>query len=348
MPIALQGLVLALTGTAAVAHAKAPCTEKLTIAWRFHASAPIVASPATGKAGPVVVTSIDGYVHAMTDEGRFLWSYTLDTPASGFGLDEHGRVQVMSERGLMQVLQPSGSKLTSWRLPAPMLPTGPFAYDESSSIGFVPSAFNLYAYSATGVTWRAFLGSRIVSGPTVDPRGRAWVVTEKGELVGVLAPSRRLGFDLPSAADASQIPAPQLLSVSEQQVMILEREELTAYSLTGELQWRRGAVHASAADGGFVGIGGSWHWLDSRTGTTSAEHELDVSLSSPPVPMQEWMLLPTVQGRLYALSRQGDVQWCDVASAPLLQPRPKADTQGAIVAAGDGSVVEVRLREQSP
>src|SRR5690606_20954741 len=213
VPIALQGLVLALTGTAAVAHAKAPCTEKLTIAWRFHASAPIVASPATGKAGPVVVTSIDGYVHAMPDQGRFLWSYTHDTPASGFGSDEHGRVQVMSERGLMQVLQPSGSKLTSWRLPAPMLPTGPFAYDESSSIGFVPSAFNLYAYSATGVTWRAFLGSRTVSGPTVDPRGRGWVGRGEGELVGVLAASWWLGYGFDSAVEASPSSAPPFASL---------------------------------------------------------------------------------------------------------------------------------------
>lgn len=346
------GIVLWLVCGLSPAQASAPCSEGLFVEWRFHASAPIMLPPATGPDEQTVVTSVDGYVHAIASRGRFLWSYTLDAPAVAVQTDERGRVYAVSERGLLYVLRRSGAHAWGSRLPAPMLPTGPAAFSSVRGLLYVPSALNLYAFSAkSGLLWRAFLGSSIRSGPVLDSDGRAWVITRDGDVHGVESPHKRVRFSLfekeeqPSAETTN---LPRLLSAAKGRLIIIDAEGLTAYSATGERLWTRSGVRASASNGSVVRIGDAWHWLDETTGVTDAEHALDLASSARPEPVDDWLFVPTESGRLYALSRAGEVRWCDLASAPLLRPVYQRDSRLIVTAAGDGSVAAVRLRSGAP
>ncbi len=344
------GLVAVSLAWSHVALGAAPCTENLTIDWNFHAAAPLADVPAVSRQGWVVVGSVDGYVHALGPGGRFQWSYTLDSPPSGIAVGADGRTYALSQEGVLHVLLPSGKHQWGSRLPAGMAPTGGMAHSERGTV-FVPSNLNLYAFSASaGLSWRAFLGSPIVSGPVVTPEGEAWVATRDGRVVRIQSAQRRSQFLVPGSASI------RLVWGSRTLVLALAREEdgnaLVAYDPQGRERWRVSNVEHVSADGRLLqrrGTRGSvWTWINPTSGQVLGERTLELKSSAAPATMGPHAFVPTSAGRMYVFSERGDVEWCRIASAPLLEPHVDNESKQVTTASGDGWVASMRFRKTTP
>lgn len=349
-PVAHRLLTLVslwVLGLPANAFASARCTERLTMDWRFNAAAPLTDSAAVSADGWVVVSSVDGYVHALDASGHFQWSYTLDAPAYGIAMGADARTYALSREGVLHVMLPSGQFHWGGRLPSGMLPTGLPAHSERGVV-YVPSELNLYAFSASsGLMWRAFVGSPITSGPLVDPDGDAWV-TARGRVLRIRSPQQRSEFGV--AKDAGT----KLVSAGRSRVLLQVNERdkppaLVAYDVHGKQRWRRENVAASSDAGHIVrGAGGAaaqWTWLASETGRVLGERELDLDVAASPAEFDRFAVVPTNAGRVYVFDDTGSVEWCQVSTAPLLSARVHQKSGRVIAAAGDGWVAAVRFRD---
>jgi outer membrane protein assembly factor BamB len=330
-------LVPALLVLPTAARASAPCSAGLTVEFRFHASAPIEDALLTQK-GAIAVTSVDGYVHALGPNGRFLWSYTLDSAPVAIELGEDGRVYAASDAGSLHVLRANGERQWAGHLPAGMVPTGKMAHSDHGVV-FVPSNLNLYAFSAgSGLLWRAFIGSTIVSGPAIGSDGDAWVIAQNGSVHRIKTPNRRSSFSI--SVDGSTT----LVSASGEQVVVLDESGLTAHSLTGQTLWALPDVVQVTPDARVVRTAGSkWVWL-SEKGEPQAERQLTFDVSAQPAHAQGLVYVPTTDGRLYVFGADGAVQWCQVAHAPLRSPRVHSKTGPVVVASGDGALASIYVR----
>ncbi len=331
----------------AVSYGSAPCTEGLTVDWRFNAAAPVVEPPAVSNDGWIVLGSVDGYVHALSSQGRFQWSYTLDSAPSGIALGDDDRTYALSREGVLHVMLPSGGYQWGGRLPAGMLPTGALAHSERGVV-FVPSELNLYAFSAaSGLMWRTFVGSPITSGPLVSPDGDAWVGTRTGRVMRIRSPKQHTGFTTPTKAEV-------LLAYAENDWVLARttpstaQPELVSYGAAGNVRWRRSDVARVSADGRLLRGSGRrrslWTWIEPATGRVVAERELALEDSARPARFGNFAVVPTNSGRVYLFGEEGAVEWCQVSTAPLLEARVRREAGQVIAAAGDGWIAAVRFR----
>lgn len=317
------------------ARASAPCSPGLAEEFRFHASAPVVDAHVSGN-GSIALMSIDGYVHALRPNGRFLWSYTLDSSPISVDIGRDGRVYAASDAGMIHVLRHSGEREWGGQLPAGMVPTGKVAHSERGVV-FVPSNLNVYAFSVgSGLLWRAFIGSTITSGPVIGPQGDAWVVAQNGEAHRIRTPSQRSKFSL--AGGHSRI-----VAAHGDQVFFLDDAGLSARRTTGEIVWTIPEVEQVTSDLRVVRLGAKWVWIDAH-GERVAEREVALDVSSDPAHAEGRVYVPGSDGRLYVFGKEGAVEWCQVAHAPLLTPQVHADSGAIVVGSGDGWLVSIRHR----
>lgn len=314
--------------------------------WAFHAAAPLSGDPAVSKDNWVIVGSVDGYVHALGPKGRFQWSYTLDSPPAGIAVGSDGRTYALSQQGVLHVMVTDGRRQWGSRLPPGMLPTGPVRQNAQGTV-FVPSQLNLYAFSSGGgLAWRAFLGSSIVSGPLVTPEGKVWVATQDGRIARIETPRKRLSFGVPNAT--------LIELVSGEDGLVLARVErddtstLIAFDEEGREVWQLPDIVRGSADGRLVQRrGATWAWIDPKTGRQLGEREVAVTASTAPATLGSHAVVPSTDGRVYIFAETGDVQWCQIATAPLLQPQVSQTERQVTAASGDGWVAAVRFRERS-
>lgn len=330
----LHTLALLLPG---VARASAPCTPGLTVGFRFHASAPVVDALQSSNGG-IAIASVDGYIHALGPNGRFLWSYTLDSPPVGVDMGLDGRVYAASEKGVIHVLRSSGERQWGGQLPSGMVPTGRVAYSERGVV-FLPSKLNLYALSVgSGVLWRTFIGSNIVSGPVVSPGGDAWIAAANGEIHRIRTQTQRSKFTLPEA------PPTRIVGAGEDRVFLLDASGLTARGVDGRVLWYVPGVERASVDVAVVRMGDTWVWLDDN-GQRKGERQLELDVSAEATHADGLVYVPTTDGRLYVFAPDGEVEWCQVAHAPLLMPQVYAKGPG-VVASGDGWLVSIHHRNR--
>lgn len=326
------------------ARTSAPCTERLTVDWTFHAAAPLSGEPAVSKENWVIVSSVDGYVHALGHTGRFQWSYTLDSPPAGITVGSDGRTYALSQQGVLHVMLTEGRRQWGSRLPAGMLPTGPVRQNAQGTV-FVPSQLNLYAFSSGGgLAWRAFLGSSIVSGPVVTPHGKVWVATQDGRLARIETPQKRISFRV---RDATLV---ELVAGGDKLVLArIERDDtsvLVAFDEEGREVWQLHDVVRVSADGRLVERrGATWAWIEPTTGRQLGERGVAVTASATPSVLGTHAVVPSTDGRVYVFADEGDVEWCQIATAPLLSPQVSHDGRRITAASGDGWVAAVRFRE---
>jgi outer membrane protein assembly factor BamB len=325
----------------------APCTERLTVDWRFNAAAPILEPPAVSSRGWVVVGSVDGYVHALDSRGLFQWSYTLDAPPFGVTVGADGRTYALSREGVLHVMLPSGQYQWGGRLPAGMLPTGTPAHSEHGVV-FVPSELNLYAFSAgSGLMWRTFVGSPITSGPLVSPDGDAWVGTRSGRVMRIRSPKQHAEFTTPNHAEASLVYVENDW-VLAQTPRAKNSMALVAYDSRGQERWSRADVARVSGDGQVLRGSGAksslWAWIEPATGRVLGERELELDDSAAPARFGKYAVVPTNSGRVYLFGEAGSVEWCQVSTAPLLRAHVRRESGHVIAAAGDGWVAAIRFR----
>lgn len=158
--------------------------------WCFDTGAPMSTPPALGPAGEVYVATHEGYVHALTSEGGFAWSYTvkgavIGGPVVGAG----GTVLVATRLNLLYALRPDGSRLWVFHSPEPI--SSPLAVSERGTAVFVAKGRVVYAVSSRGgVLWRVPLGSEATTGPVIHENGSVFIGTKAGVETWV-SPARR-------------------------------------------------------------------------------------------------------------------------------------------------------------
>jgi hypothetical protein len=221
------------------------------------------------------------------------------------------------------------------------MPTGRVAHSERGFV-FIPSNLNLYAMAlSSGVMWRAFIGSPIISGPVIDPHGDAWVVAHNGEVHHIETQSKRAKFTL--TADSTS----RIVAVTSDRVFVLDSTGLTARTRAGEVSWMLQNVEQVTADLRVVQLGSNWVWIDEK-GKPKASRELDLHVSAQATHAKGLVYVPASDGRLYVFGPEGTVEWCQVAHAPLLSPHVLGARGAVVVASGDGWLVGIHSRRLAP
>ena len=337
-------LMVWATASLQPAHAHA-CTEialpdsPLEREWTFRAASPLSAAPAVTASGQAYVVTHEGYLHALSASGGFLWSYTVDGALlSGPQADEQGRVYVVSTAGFVYGIQANGNP--HWVFQSPVLPRTPLSYSPRKLVYFASGSF-LYAISSgRGVLWRALLPGPVLAGPVSDPEGRAWVITDGGMLHVIGKPWARTQGLLPGADEY------QILETGEGGGLILAGLELVQVDAAGKPRWSfRGVRQAAAIGQGAVAVTDDQPerllWLEE--GEPVRAVSLAGLASASPRVVGRRVFVPGADGQLHVVSN-GAVASCQVAHAPLFTP---VHVAGRLwVAAGDGVLTTFSLRSQ--
>lgn len=136
-------LALALGSTAQAAAPPRPV-------FRFSASATLFARPGVGRDGAVYVGSGDGYVHALSPDGGFRWSYTVKGRVVAPPVEEpsSGRVFVATSEARLYALEPD-SRLR-WVYPLPVAPKSELSLTAKGTLLFVGQDDYLYGVTTGG------------------------------------------------------------------------------------------------------------------------------------------------------------------------------------------------------
>lgn len=326
------------------AHALAPCvSEPLGDHWvhvsqRFHAGAPLSARPLVTAAGNVFVGTHDGYLHALSSQGAFLWSYTVEGALLNALASDGARVYAASSLGKIYSLGEDGHPI--WTFLSPITPDTGLVYS-SKKLVFFGERDSLYAVSTrAGLLWQAPLFAKIADGPRVDAQGRAWVITQDGKLHRIQSPGVRRGFSLPQAADYSIV---RLSGQPQPSTTALVRvgHSVIALDAEGLQQFRvEGVQHASPAAGqswvAVTTIAGRSElaWYEGSLQQRSAQ--LEHTAGAPPLVDADWVFVVGPRGEL-TVHHLGAQFSCRLGAAPLFQP--VSDGFGGVwIAAGDGNL----------
>lgn len=312
------------------------CSTGLTVDWDFRTASPISAPGVLTADGQLYLTTHEGYLHAVSREGDFLWSYTVDGALLwGSGVDSRGRVHTLSSKGIFYLFDASGNARWVYRFRSP---SSAVAFTENG-VTWVPHGHNLYTLApGAGVRWRAYLGSEVNSGPWVREDGSAWITTRDGRLRRVSQSGR------PSAVLDVGSQARVVGVTAQGAALVLADSLLRAIDDAGEQLWQYAGVRAAAPDAGLVVSEERLLWLDEQ-GHAQAEVALKETLSAAPARAGDWAWVPTLQGELLAVHREGSIERCRISGAPLMLPLIDAARTRVLATAGDGSVSAVRHRD---
>ncbi len=315
-----------------------PCTEQ-SARWQFHtamplAGPPVVVSPASGQAR-VVLASHEGYVHALSAEGRFLWSYTVrGAIVSPPSVGEGGQVWVATTQGYLYAFRGDGG--VNWRFRSAFEPSAALAPSAGGMV-FFPSGRRLYAASiGGGLLWSVPLGGGLADGPHVGRDGAAWLLTQEGALLRVLRASA-----LRRAETGQEGPGQLVLTAGG--AALLQGGRIQAYDSSGARLWEQSGAGLLGADPleperpWVLATAEGLHWLRPESGEVRDVTAFEARVSAAPLVRGGWALVPDARGLLWVVGA-GGVKRCEIASAPLLTPVLDAARQQVIIAAGDGTV----------
>jgi hypothetical protein len=139
----LFALGLAVSGSAQAA-------EVPRAVFHFSASSTLFARPGVGRDGSVYVGSGDGYVHALSADGSFRWSYTVKGRVVAPPVEEpsSGRVFVATSDARLYALE-SDSHLR-WVFPLPVAPKSELSLTPKGTLLFVGQDDYLYGVTTGG------------------------------------------------------------------------------------------------------------------------------------------------------------------------------------------------------
>jgi hypothetical protein len=308
--------------------------------WSFHTGSPLSGAPVSSLDGRVYVAANEGYIHALSSDGGFLWSYTVAGGlASPLQLDESGRVYAASAIGYLYALNPSGAP--HWVFQLPVEPATPLSYSSRKLLYFASSGFFYGVSARRGVLWNAYLSSPVVAGPLSDAQGRAWLITRDGTLHIFSKPALRIERRLPPATQY------RLSSVSNEGAAIIADSTLLQVNGEGVVRFEAsGFEFATLVDDTLVGIRN--HKAEAPFGLESSELVvMKAGYPEPPIRLGfKAAAAPAVEGDIVVVSGErgefavvsGDrFSTCQVSSSPLLTPVIDSERR-ILVAAGDGAV----------
>jgi len=152
------GAVWSSLGSAATdaGHRAAAASEPpwAAVHWAYRAGAPLAAPAGIGPDGSVVVGSVDGYLHALREDGSFRWGYTLRGPLVG-------RPLVGGDGAVFAAADPNGL----------------YALAGDGTLDWVSS-----------------VSGGVRSPPVLDAASHVWVATGQGTLLGFSQHGGIVGF----------------------------------------------------------------------------------------------------------------------------------------------------------
>lgn len=172
----MLGRLVALSSLLLLGVASRHALAEPRVAFKFSAGSTLFAEPGLGAAGDLYVGGADGYVHALTAEGGYRWSYTVQGRVLAAPIEEpsSGRVFVAtSERKLYALERDSHLR---WVFPLPVSPKSELLLTPKGTLLFVGQDDYLY-----GVTTGGFLNLRLAA--TAARSAPTWLMTGQVALV---------------------------------------------------------------------------------------------------------------------------------------------------------------------
>ena len=281
--------------------------------WTVETSGPIWSSPVIGADGTIYTTSIDGWLYALTPEGRLRWKLKLGgiieaSPALG----RDGTIYVGDNRGL-HAISPEGEILWTVELGGLITSSPIIGRDGTVYLG----GERLFAVSPDGTVKWTFETEGYVdnSAPALAEDGAIYVGFSNAAPGGI---SKLVALN-PNGTERweFQVPAPIPSSPAV-------GEEGTVYFLSKE-----GRLYA-------VDRGGRLRW--SKYTTVFPRSAL---LSSPALGEDGTIYVGADDYALYAFSPDGEEQWHYTTGAPI-HSSPAVDGAGVIyVGSDDGSLYAI-------
>ncbi|HEX2871577.1 MAG TPA: PQQ-binding-like beta-propeller repeat protein, partial [Polyangiaceae bacterium] len=128
----------------------ARAAEPLQTVFRFSASATLFARPGVGQSGSVYVGSGDGYLHALSPDGSFRWSYTVKGRIVAPPVEDPvtGRVFVATSEARLYALEPDSH--LRWVFPLPVVPKTELSLTAKGTLHFIGQDDYLYGVTTGG------------------------------------------------------------------------------------------------------------------------------------------------------------------------------------------------------
>ena len=295
----LRFVALALAWGGSARAAEPPRTV-----FRFSASAPLFARPGVGQSGAVYVGSGDGYVHALSPDGGFRWSYTVKGRVVAPPVEEpsSGRVFVATSEARLYALEPDSH--LRWVYPLPVAPKSELSLTAKGTLLFVGQDDYLYGVTTGGALSLRLAAPGARSAPTQLGTGQTALVL--GEAFATLK-----GYGYERAALPGPFGAFAKLAVDANRA-IFACEDGVARVISGagqELEAKSDCLSAPTRGDGFFAV---------------AEAAGDVRLFYPDgathtVPLDALPLRPIWDGarrRLIVASATGTVTVLELAGGP--------------------------------
>jgi hypothetical protein len=210
----VRGFWLPLFAALALASLCASAAEEPRVVFRFSASSTLFARPGVGRDGAVYVGSGDGYVHALSPDGSFRWSYTVKGRVVAPPVEEpgSGRVFVATSEARLYALEPD-SRLR-WVFPLPVAPKSELSLTPKGTLLFVGQDDYLYGVTTGGALSLRLAAKGARSAPTQLASGQTALVLgealatlkgygyERAALPGPFGPSAKLAVASDGAISA--------------------------------------------------------------------------------------------------------------------------------------------------
>lgn len=217
--IARASLAFAVLLASCEAHA-APFREL----FKFSAGSGLFARPGVGHDGALYVGSGDGYVHALSAEGHFRWSYTVKGRVAAPPVEEatSGRIFVATSEARLYALEPDSQ--LRWVFPLPVAPKTELVLSPRGTLFFVGQDDHLYGVTTGGALSLRLSAARVRSAPEWLTRGGLGLILadelatlkgygyERSSLGGVFAEHADLALDAERAVFACDGASARVLS----------------------------------------------------------------------------------------------------------------------------------------
>jgi len=218
-------------GHRAVAASEPPWAA---VHWAYRAGAPLAAAAGIGRDGSVVVGSVDGYLHALRDDGSFRWGYTLRGPLVGRPVvGDDGSVFAAADPNGLYAL--AGDGTLDWVSSVAGGVTSPAVLDVASHVWVATGQGTLLGFSPRGgLVGFARLGAGRPLGVAPLPEGGVAVASVDGSV-------RIAGR--PGGGQRTLSSAPLLeLEVGSDGLFVLGATGLSRFDAVGEERWFRTSV----------------------------------------------------------------------------------------------------------
>ena len=203
----VRGSWLPLFAAVTLVSGAAFATEAPRTVFHFSASSTLFARPGVGRDGAIYVGSGDGYVHALSPDGSFRWSYTVKGRVVAPPVEEpsSGRVFVATSEARLYALEPDSH--LRWVFPLPVAPKSELSLTSKGTLLFVGQDDYLYGVTTGGALSLRLAATAARSAPVQLATGQTGVLlgeafaTVKGygyervALSGPFGPTAKLAID---------------------------------------------------------------------------------------------------------------------------------------------------------